>query len=377
MWQHAADRARYSPRIMEDAVVYQLSTMGFGPFFEEQLPRTQTPAGVPARIASQHRGAYVVWSASGAGRARLAGKLRTRLEEDGFPAVGDWVVLKDAPGPDDTAVIDEVLERRTVFTRGAAGRPGRSQVVAANIDIVFAVCGLDSDFNVRRIERYLARIWASGAQPAVILNKADICGNAAGRVAEVESHCPMVPVYLTSALLSEGIEAIRAGIGEGMTAAFVGSSGAGKSTLINAFLGEERMRTGEVRASDGRGCHVTTHRELVMLAGGGLLLDTPGMRELQLVDEDGLDSVFGDIAALSARCRFRDCRHNAEPGCAVMEAVKSGDLSADRLEHYRKLEREAQAYERRHDERLRRQSERVWGQLHDEVARLRRWKGRE
>jgi ribosome biogenesis GTPase len=168
---------------------------------------------------------------------------------------------------------------------------------------------------------------------------------------------------------------IRASIPDGFTAAFVGSSGAGKSTLINALLGEERMPAGEVRARDGRGCHVTTHRQLVMLAGGGLLLDTPGMRELQLVDEDGLDSVFEDIAGLSARCRFRDCRHGAEPGCAVAEAVTSGDLSAERLEHYRKLEREAQAYERRHDERLRRQSERVWGQLHDEAARLRRWKG--
>ncbi len=357
--------------------MYHLPALGYGPFFEEQLSRTEHPAAVPARIASEHRGAYVVWTASGAGRARLAGKLRARLEENGFPTVGDWVILKDAPGPDHATIIDEVLDRRTVFTRRAAGRPGRSQVVAANIDTVFAVCGLDADFNVRRIERYLARIWASGAQPAVILNKADICGNAAERMAEVESHCPMVPVYVTSALRSEGLEAIRASIGEGSTAAFVGSSGTGKSTLINAFLGEERMPTGEVRASDGRGCHVTTHRELVLLDGGGLLLDTPGMRELQLVDEDGLDSVFGDIATLSARCRFRDCRHDTEPGCAVMEALTSGDLSADRLEHYRKLEREAQAYERRHDEKQRRQSERVWGQRSDEVARLRRWKGHE
>jgi ribosome biogenesis GTPase len=359
---------------MEDVVVCHLSTLGFVPFFEEQLPRSEHPDGVPARIAAEHRGAYMVWSASGAGRAQLAGKLRTRLEGKGYPAVGDWVVLKDAPGPDRITIIDEVLERRTVFTRGAAGRPGRAQVVAANIDIVFAVCGLDADFNVRRIERYLARIWASGAQPAVILNKADICENTAERMAEVESHCPTVPVYVTNALQSEGLALIRANIREGLTAAFVGSSGAGKSTLINAFLGEERMSTGEVRARDGRGCHVTTHRELVLLAGGGLLLDTPGMRELQLVDEDGLDSVFDDISTLSARCRFRDCRHNTEPGCAVMEAVKSGDLSADRLEHYRKLEREAQSYERRHDEKPRRQSERVWGQLYDEAARLRRWK---
>jgi len=355
--------------------MFRLPALGFRPFFEEQLHRPDFPAGVPARIASEHRGEYVVWSASGDGRARLAGKLRARLENDGFPAVGDWIVLREAPGPDGVAVIDGILDRRTVFTRGAAGRPGRAQVVAANIDIVFAVCGLDADYNVRRIERYLARIWASGAQPAVILNKADLCGDPAGRVAEVESRCPMVPVHATSALLSEGLEAIRASVREGMTAAFVGSSGAGKSTLINAFLGEERMATGAVRPHDGRGCHVTTHRELVLLNGGGLLVDTPGMRELQLVDEDGLDSVFDDIGTLAARCRFRDCRHDTEPGCAVVEAVKSGALSADRMEHYRKLEREAQAYERRHDEKLRRQSERVWGQLSDEVARLRRWKG--
>jgi len=360
---------------MEDVIVYQLSTLGFGPFFEEQLSRSEHPAAIPARIAAEHRGAYMVWSASGAGRAQLAGKLRTRLEDKELPAVGDWVALKDAPGPDRTTIIEHVLARRTVFTRGAAGRKGRTQIVAANVDLVFAVCGLDADFNVRRIERYLTRIWASGAQPAVILNKADICENTAARMAEVESHCPGVPVHVTSALRSEGLAVIRASIRDGLTAAFVGSSGAGKSTLINAFLGEERMPTGEVRARDGRGCHVTTHRQLFMLPGGGLLLDTPGMRELQLVDEDGLDSVFEDIAELSARCRFGDCHHDTEPGCAVKEAMKSGDLAADRLEHYRKLEREAQAYDRRHDERLRRQSERAWGQLYDEAARLRRWKG--
>jgi ribosome biogenesis GTPase len=248
-------------------------------------------------------------------------------------------------------------------------------VIAANVDRVFVVCGLDADFNVRRIERYLARVWASGAQPAVVLNKADICDDLTGRVAEVEECCVGVPVHPVSALHSEGVEALRASIHDGLTVALVGSSGAGKSTLVNALLGEERMPTGAVRARDGRGRHVTTHRELVLLPGGGLLLDTPGMRELQLVDEEGLGAVFGDIAALAARCRFRDCRHDTEPGCAVKAAAESGELAAERLEHYRKLEREARAYELRHDEHKRRQAERVWGQLHDEVARLRRWKG--
>ncbi len=355
--------------------MYELSALGFGPFFEQQIPSSGGDQVIAARIAAEHRGAYEVWSATGAGRAQLAGRLRVEREEAGPPGVGDWVVVDDAPGPDRTAVIERVLDRRTVFTRGAAGRETRAQVVAANVDVVFAVCGLDADFNVRRIERYLARIGASGAQPSVILNKADVCADPWLRVAEVERHVGAVPVHVISALRSEGIEAMRAGICAGMTVALVGSSGAGKSTLVNALLGQERMRTGEVRASDGRGCHVTTHRQLVLLPGGGLLLDTPGMRELQLLDDDGIDTVFGDIAALAGRCRFRDCRHDSEPGCAVKAAVASGELDADRFAHYRKLGLEAQANALRHDEHRRRKAERVWGQLADEVAQLRKWKG--
>ncbi len=355
--------------------MHELSALGFGPFFEQQLQSTDGGNVIPARIAAEHRGAYEVWSNTGSGRAQLAGRLRLELDDAGSPGVGDWVVVKDAPDSDHATLIERVLARRTVFTRGAAGREARAQVVAANVDLVFAVCGLDSDFNVRRIERYLARIWASGAQPAVILNKADLCDDLAGRVDDVESLCAGVPIHVTSALHSRGIETVRACIRDGMTVALVGSSGAGKSTLVNALLGEDRMRTGEVRAGDGRGCHITTHRQLVLLPGGGLLVDTPGMRELQLVDEDGLDTVFGDIAALATSCRFRDCRHETEPGCAVKQAVASGELDAERLAHFRKLEREARAYELRNDERKRRQSERVWGQLWDEVAQLRKWKG--
>lgn len=355
--------------------MYELSALGFGPFFECQLQCVSGRPATPARIAAEHRGAFEVWAATGSGPAQLAGRLRRELEKVGPAGVGDWVILDGPPTPNRAAVIDRVLARRTVFTRGAAGRQARTQVIAANVDLVFAVCGLDADFNVRRLERYVARIWASGAQPAVVLNKADLCEDPSARAGQVADHCPGVPIHVTSALLSDGVEAVRSVIQAGMTVALVGSSGAGKSTLVNALLGEERMATGEVRARDGRGRHVTTHRQLVVLPGGGLLLDTPGMRELQLVDEDGLDAVFGDIAALAARCRFRDCRHDGEPGCAVREAVESGALAAERVEHFRALEREARAYERRHDERLRRQSGRLWGQLADEAARLRRWKG--
>ncbi|MBL0277203.1 MAG: ribosome small subunit-dependent GTPase A [Anaeromyxobacter sp.] len=357
------------------AIVIELSTLGFGPFFQEQLQAGAGRGAALGRIAAEHRGACQVWSPDGAGPARLAGRLRLELEEAALPGVGDWVVLDEAPRADRTAVIERVLARRTVFTRGAAGRQVRAQVVAANVDLVFAVCGLDADFNVRRIERYLARIWASGARPAVILSKADLCQDAAARAAEVARHCPAVPVLLTSVVQATGLAAVQAIILPGLTVALVGSSGAGKSTLANALLGEARLPTGEVRARDGRGRHVTTHRQLVQLPGGGLLLDTPGMRELQLVDEQGLDAVFEDVAALAAGCRFPDCRHGTEPGCAVRAAVEAGELAPDRLEHLRKLEREAQAFQRRHDVRLRRQAARDWGQRSDEVAHLRRLKG--
>ncbi len=208
----------------------------------------------------------------------------------------------------------------------------------------------------------------------MILNKADVCEDSDLRAAEVEGRCPGVPVYVMSSLHSECLEEIRELIRPGITAAFVGSSGAGKSTLVNRLLGEDRMATGQVRTRDGRGRHVTTHRQLVLLPGGGLVLDTPGMRELQLFDDEGLGAVFSDIEELSARCRFRDCRHGSEPGCAVKAAIDAGQLSAERLEHFSKLGREAAAYELRKNEHLRRKSERVWGQLYDEGERIRRWK---
>ncbi len=355
--------------------MHALRRLGFGPFFAQQLDPSRDAGAIVARVAAEHRGAYEVWSASGSGRAQLPGRLRHGGEETAPAGVGDWVMVDAEPAPERTVLIERLLERRTLFSRGAAGRETRTQVVAANVDLVFVVVGLDDDFNLRRIERYLARVWASGARPAILLNKADLCADLPLRVAAVERHAVGVPVYVVSALHAEGVEAVRASIGEGTTVALVGSSGAGKSTLVNALLGEERMRTGEVRAGDSRGRHVTTHRQLVLLPDGGLLLDTPGMRELQLLDEAGLDTVFEDIASLAEACRFRDCRHDNEPGCAVKAAVEAGQLDAERFDHYRKLEREARANELRHDKHKRRQAERVWGQLSDEVAQLRKWKG--
>lgn len=351
--------------------MHSLSILGFGPFFENQLTPAKSAIG---RIAVEHRGRYEAWSDAGAGPARLAGALARELSGEAFPGVGDWVVLDQPPAPDRTAVIERVLDRRTVFIRGAAGRESRGQVIAANIDVVFIVCGLDNDFNLHRIERYLARVYASGAAPVVVLNKADVCDEAEARRAEVEAVSIGVEVVLASALRDEGLDEIRSRLPAGTTAALVGSSGAGKSTIINRLLGEEKMATGGLRRGDGKGRHTTTHRQLMVLPGHGLLIDTPGMRELQLFDEEGIGDVFADIEKIAARCRYRDCSHGSEPGCAVRLAAETGELAADRLEHYQKLMKEARANELRHDEHQRRKSERVWGQLHAEVHRMKKWK---
>jgi ribosome biogenesis GTPase len=350
----------------------KLSDLGFDRFFEDQL---QDEQAIPARIVAEHRGSYEVWSAQGEGAVRLSGRLTRDLEGEAFPGVGDWVTLKSPPGPDGVTIIESLLARRTVFIRGAAGQQARGQVVAANVDVVFIVCGLDNDYNVRRIERYLARTWASGARPVVVLNKADLCENTEERTTEVELAATGASVLVASALLANGLDRVREHLGQGVTAAFIGSSGAGKSTLINALLGEQRMATRETRSRDGRGCHTTTHRQLIWFPEGGLLIDTPGMRELQLLDEEGISTVFSDIQDLSTECRFRDCTHTAEPGCAVREAVDEGDMSDDRLEHYQKLGAEARAYEVRHDERRKRQEDKAFGKMVSrDGALLRRWK---
>jgi ribosome biogenesis GTPase / thiamine phosphate phosphatase len=352
----------------------ELSTLGWDPSFEEEWQRGSTPGQVPARIAAEHRGAYEAWAAAGSGWSRVAGRLRHELET--LPGVGDWVALDASPGPDRTTVIQRILDRRTAFIRGAAGRKASGQVVAANVDTVFVVCGLDEDFNVRRIERYIARVWASGALPVVVLSKADLVEDAGARVDEVAANAPGVAVLAISALQGGGLAELRAHLAPGRTVALVGSSGAGKSTLVNVLLGEERMATGAVRARDGRGRHVTSHRQLVLLPAGGVLLDTPGMRELQLFDEAGLEAAFDDVTALARRCRFTDCGHGTEPGCAVRGAVEAGEIDPARLAHFRQLGREARAYERRHDARLSRVDERAWGKLLAEAHRqMRRKRG--
>jgi len=351
--------------------MHDLHSWGFGPYYELQL----SDDWVPARVAAAHKDAYVVWSAAGENFARLSGRLIRESQDESYPGVGDWVTLRTLPQEGETSTIERLLDRRTVFTRGAAGQQTRGQVIAANVDIVFVVSGLDDDYNIRRIERYLARIWASGARPMVILNKADVCDDLVARITEVQSISPGLDVIATSAKRGEGLDSIVRYLGPGITGAFVGSSGAGKSTLVNSLLGEERFATSEVRADDSRGRHTTTHRQLVLLPSGGLLVDTPGMRELALYDEEGLDMVFTDIEALAARCRFADCSHRGEPGCAVLDAVDRGEIPLERLDHYLKLQAEARSYETRQDEHRRRKGERAFSKrIGSDLKLIRKWK---
>jgi ribosome biogenesis GTPase len=263
-----------------------------------------------------------------------------RHDADGrgaLPAVGDWVTLRPRPG-DDRATIHDVLPRRTAFSRKVAGFETEEQVLAANIDVVWILGALTKELSARRMERYLAVAWDSGAEPVVVLTKADLGESDPERVAEVESIAVGASVLVTSAVTGEGLEALRAQLHGHRTAAVLGSSGVGKSTLINQLVGEELLETFETR-SDDVGRHTTTRRELVVIPSGGMVIDTPGLREIVMWEGDA-DSVFGDIAGLAERCRFRDCSHSTEPGCAVRDAIAIGELDPARWRSYVKMQRE-------------------------------------
>ncbi|HYI23692.1 MAG TPA: ribosome small subunit-dependent GTPase A [Candidatus Limnocylindrales bacterium] len=333
-----------------------------------KLFEASAPDGTqPGRVLVEHRGSYLVGTAEGDVNAKVTGRFRheAALAED-FPAVGDWVVLGDLAA--ENAVIHAVLPRSSQFVRPGRGDTAGAQVVAANVDLVLLVTGLDHDFNLRRLERYVTLAWSSGAEPVIVLNKADLCEDVAERVAEVNGVAPGVPVRVLSAREGVGLDSLRPLLEQGKTVALIGSSGVGKSTIVNALLGWERQATGEVREGDQRGRHTTTVRELLVTDSGALLIDSPGMRSVGMWDaDDGLADAFADVDAFAAECRFTDCAHEGEPGCAVLAAIADGRLPLARLESQRKLGREAAVQARRQDALLRATERRKWKTIHKSV----------
>jgi ribosome biogenesis GTPase / thiamine phosphate phosphatase len=332
--RHAASGQREDfPVLIQD--------LGWDAYFEALWNETGREGCVPARVVSQQRGLWRVTGDFAECWAEPSGKLRKDSQAGGdWPAVGDWVSVELHAGQANAA-IQQVLPRRSRFARKVAGKEITEQVIVANIDLALIVAALDGDFNVRRIERYMTQCWESGARPAIVLNKADACDKSGELLAEIEGIAMGVPVFLISATTGDGLDVLEASFGKGQTIVLLGSSGVGKSTLVNRLLGDERQATHAVRQSDSRGRHTTTSRELFVLPSGAMIIDTPGLRELQLWNaEDGLSQTFADIDELTAQCRFTDCQHEKEPGCAVQAAIAGGILDADRLESWRKLQRE-------------------------------------
>lgn len=326
----------------------QLEAFGWNGFFEACFQSYNEPDTYPARVTVEHGQTYRLYTAFGELTAEVSGRLRHQsMSREDMPAVGDWVVIRPR-FEEGRATIHHVLPRRSRFARKAAGLRTEEQIVGANIDTAFVVTSVNNDFNPRRIERYLATTWDSGASPVIVLSKADLCDDIEAKLYEVEKVALGVPVHVVSVLRDESIAELNQYFSFGKTVAMIGSSGVGKSTLINRLVGNDIQKVREIRVSDDRGKHTTTHRELILLPQGGLVLDTPGMRELQFWDAGmGLRETFDDIESLAAECNFGDCSHGNEPYCAVRKAIENGTLDPARFDSYKKLQKENDYFELR------------------------------
>ncbi|ANU11660.1 GTPase RsgA [Planococcus antarcticus DSM 14505] len=319
--------------------------------------------GIPGRVTLEHKNLYRVVTENGEWLCSLSGKYRHQHHGTEFPCVGDWVMTEQMPG-EEKGIIQQVLPRTSQFSRKGAGETSDIQLIAVNVDTVFLSMSLNHDFNVRRLERYLLAAWDSGSNPVIVLTKKDQCQDIDPYMRQVESVAFGVPVFAVSALTGEGIEELQKQLSSSKTGALLGSSGVGKSSLINALSGSEQMMVQDIRKDDSKGRHTTTHREMILLPAGGLMIDTPGMREFQLGDySEGIEAGFSDVEELAIACRFRDCAHHDEPGCSVQEALQNGALDAGRYGSYLKLKRELAHMERKSDAAAQKAERNKWKQL--------------
>lgn len=356
-----------------------LESLGWTPYFEAEFHKFSESEYSPARVACEYKGRYLLYSSFGEVNGEISGKLYyLASSRDNFPAVGDWVVTKIYP-EEQKAIIHELLPRRVTFSRKSVKEGGakslksgkiESQTIAANIDTIMIVTGLDRDYNLQRIERYLTLIYASGATPVIVLNKADLRADVDTCLAEVATVAPGVPVHVVSAL-ENGLDEMRGYLTTGVTVALVGSSGVGKSTIINKLLGYDRQYVKELSSAVNKGQHTTTSRELILVPGGGLIMDNPGMRELQIwSEESAVETSFQDIEELAEQCRFRNCSHVDEPGCAVQEAIAQGRLTAKRLKNYRSLQREVKYLTRYRNQNAQRAEKERWRKISKMAKRI-------
>lgn len=326
-----------------------LDELGWDLAWQRSFEPFAQSAFFPGRICIEHKELYHYYADGMEGSAEVSGRLRhSALSRADFPAVGDWVVLSRALGGSQ-AVIHAILPRKNKFSRKCAGKVSDEQIIAANLDTLFLITSFNRDLNLRRIERYLAALAEPHIQPIVLLNKCDLCDDPEEWLSQLRSIGSETQMHLISARTGQGLDALAPYLSAGRTVAMIGSSGVGKSTLLNRLRGQELQPVQPIRVDDDRGRHTTTHRAMFPLPQGGLLIDNPGIRELQLWDEGNLDDTFSDITTLAWQCRFSDCRHEHEPSCAVQQAIADGELDAQRLESLRKLQREQAFLLSQHD----------------------------
>ncbi|UKS30343.1 ribosome small subunit-dependent GTPase A [Paenibacillus sp. HWE-109] len=342
--------------------------LGWNTFFEKSFEPYHSEGYQAGRVSLEHKHMYRVLTESGEVLAEVSGKMRhLAIHREDYPAVGDWVVVS-IRAEEQRATVHAVLPRQSKFSRKVAGQVTEEQIVATNVNTVFLVTALNQDFNVRRIERYLVLAWESGANPVIVLSKADLCEDPEALAAEVAVIAVGVPIHIISSAANRGLDQLAPYISRGQTVALLGSSGVGKSTLVNHMYGEAILETGDIRFGDDKGKHTTTHRELITLPGGGILIDTPGMRELQLWDaSEGLSTSFQDVEDIAETCFFQDCKHANEPKCAVKNALDEGTLGLERFQSYLKLQKELAYLARKEDKGLQAAEKAKWKKLHQSM----------